>query len=291
MGFAAKVGMGTALPVTEAYEFQDCDVGLRVEVQELGGVRGSRARKDDRVREVRKTVTGSLHLNPSVVDLRKLLPRILGAAETGGNPYTYVPAETLPGFYLVIDRVQRVDTYDGVKVDKATFKGQEGGILDLTLALEGLSESVGAAGSFPAISPDCTNGPFTFKEGVLTLAGTPHYMKSLEVTVDNVLNKNRFFNSDTRLSLDPMDRLITVNVVLPWNTASTPIVNTADAAMTMSAVFTHGTQVFTISLAKLRCPAQPIPVRGKNEELLLSLQGQAREDCLGTPDIQCTLTA
>lgn len=294
MGFAAQVGMGASIPVTEKYEFVEFDFGKESDLGELMGIRGTRAHFDDRVRKVRELVSGGMHLQPTVVELRKLLPRILGGAESGSNPYTYAVAETLPTFAVQADRVTTVHNYASVVVDRAMFRGGEGGVLELTLAMEGLAEASASAGTFPSLTIDCTQGPFTFREGVLTLNSVQVYMKSFEVSVDNQLKKDRYFNSLTRLSLPPTDRIVMFSCVLPNNADTIALYDAADPSIsgTSSLVFTHGSQVFTITLRNLRFPTRRnLPLRGKQDEILLSLTGQSRQDCSGNTEITCSLTA
>ena len=183
MGHQAKLGTknettyGTAVTVDEGFVFTSENIVKRGVIVERTGLRGTRSHQSDDTRVGPYTVGGRLVLEPTPEDLAVWLPRILGAEAAGT---TYDLAETLPSFTLSIDRVAKVFTYAGCKVDRATFQGSQGGLLRLTLDLVAQSENVAAAGTFPSLSPS-TAPPYIFSDLALTLAATSREVKQFEL--------------------------------------------------------------------------------------------------------------
>src|SRR6185369_10952800 len=105
------------------YEFLHESVRATRTILDTSGIRGTRSHAVERTRTGTYSVAGRIVLQPTPEELAHLLPRILGAAASGTN---YAVAETLPDFYLSIDRGAKVFTYAGCKIVKATFFGNEG---------------------------------------------------------------------------------------------------------------------------------------------------------------------
>lgn len=296
MGYAAQLGMdASSATVTEAYEFTSETITMDQALAIQDGIRGSRARTIERVKAGIQTIGGSLTMNPSPAELRKLLPRILGGAETADTGFaTYALAETLPSFYLVVDRVAKVYTYTGCYVDSAVFKSGQGQLLDLTMMIEALSESVGAAGTFPSLTIDTTT-PFIFHEVVLTLGGTSIPCMELEITIDNMLKKDRFTNSQTRTHLPPMDRRVSIKATAEYTSTTTALYNTGVAGVTATAKFNYGGagagaagKSLLFTFGNVIFPAKKSPAVGSKDEITLVLEGDARKTST-TPEVAVAL--
>ena len=283
MGYAAHLGCGSAIPVTECYEFQGLNFGRRTTVQELNGIRGTRQRFDERARMTSIALSGGFKFNPTPAELRNWLPRILGGTEAGSGPYTYALAETLPSFYMTIDRVARQWNCTGCKVDQATIQAGQGGILELQLTIEGLSDDGGSATTFPLITP-VPDAPWAFKEGVLTLGGSsqPFYMNDFRLHINNHLKKDNFKNSVWRINLLEADLEVTMEAKVHYASDTYSLLfDNADinTSVNGTVTFTRGGNILLLTLTDLRFPTQDgIPIERKDQEILISLNGQARRD-------------
>jgi hypothetical protein len=283
MGWQAQLGLGDSAPVDEAYEFLKETLALDEEFVDSDGLRATRSHAKEAVRQGVRRVGGSLVMRPTPVQLANLLPRVLGAEASGT---TYALAESLPTFVATIDRVSKVFTYTGCKVDRAIFRSQAGEPLQLTLEVLGLDESVGNAGTFPSLSIDTTTSFFLFQDLTLSIGGNAYPAQSFELIVDNHLEANRFLNSATRSSLPERDRTITLNTHLPYGDATAGYA-TGVNGVAVVATFTNGNTSLSFSLSAVQFPRQSPTVPGR-DEIRLPLSGVARKSG-GTSELTVTL--
>lgn len=273
-GTLAQLAMDAELPFdasSEAYEFVPPETlkktGTHLETE---GIRGTRSHDSRRVVEGTIEVAGSITLHPTPAMLDRLLPRILGAAE---NDDVFDLAETLPEFQVMFDRVAKVYTYTGCKIDKATFKGSSGTLIELTLDIIGKAEIEGDAGTFPALTMPA-DAPYVFHQGALTLQSAARSFFDFELTIDNALAA-RFANSQTATDIAAQDRIVTFKCTTPFTAAEAGLYNQAVAGAAASMVFTNGSQSTTFDFAALQFPPQTPTVPGKSE-IPLILEGTAR---------------
>ena len=284
MGHQARLGTknettyGTAVTVDEAFVFTSESIVKRGVIVERSGLRGTRSHQADDVRVGPYAVGGRLVLEPTPQDLAIWLPRILGAAPDGT---TYALAETLPSFTLTVDRVAKVFTYAGCKVNRATLEGSQGGLLRLSLDLVAQSETVAAAGTFPALTPSVAQ-PYIFSDLELTLASTAREVKEFELSIDNGLITDRFMNSVTIVNAPEGDRNIMLRTMHAWAAGNTDLYAQALAGAPGTLQLTNalgGTPPAgyrtTFSFATLQVPDRSPNVPGRNE-LYLNLEMGAR---------------
>jgi hypothetical protein len=149
VGTLSRFGYDTQDPITRAFEYKNFGVGKHNTVLATAGIRGTRSYPVERTRAGVYTVGGAITWEPGPTDLDFFLPLILGGTKQGDNSFTL--AETIPANgTCVIDRVAQVHKFSGCAIDRATFKAVAGGFLDLTIDVEGKTETLSAAGSFPA---------------------------------------------------------------------------------------------------------------------------------------------
>lgn len=237
------------------------------------GLRGTRSEFADDSRVGPMTCGGTIELQPSPADLDKWLPRILGAAPSGT---TFALAETLPSFKQVIDDAVKVTSYLGCKVNRAVFRGTKGGIMDLSLDLIGKSESVGAAGTFPSLSASLAL-PYIFSDLTFTFDGTPYPVESFELTVDNGLIGERFFNELTIVDLPEGDRQITLDVTLDYLAANHTAfygLGAASKAGTLALAYGNVSTSFAFPALQLSAKMPDISSKGA---IMFPLQFMARQ--------------
>ncbi len=295
MGHQAKLGTkkettyGTAVTVDQGFVFVSESIAKRGVIIERVGLRGSRSHQADDTRVGPYTVGGQLVLEPTPEDLAIWLPRILGADPSGT---TYNLAEILPSFTLSVDRVAKVFTYAGCKVNRAVFQGAQGGLLRLTLDIVAQSESVAVAGTFPSLTLGVTQ-PYIFSDLALTLASAAREVKQFDLTIDNGLITDRFMNSLVIVSAPEGDRAIGLRTMHAWAAANTDLYAQALAGAAGSLQLTNalggtpptGYQT-TFSFATLQVPARSPVVPGR-QEFFLNLDMVARK-VGSTPELAVT---
>jgi len=275
MGHQSRLSLaanGTAIgSYTEAYEFLTESLRKQLTIVDTAGLRGTRSHPAERTRDGTYAIGGGLqfHATPAMLDL--LLPRILGANEATD---VFALAETLPEFDVLIDRVAKRFVYAGCQVNRATFRAAAGGPLELDLDVIGKTETVSAT-AFPSITAP-VDPPYVWQDCVCTVNGSARVVTQWEMTVDNALNA-RFSNSQTATDIHSTDRIVTVNLTVPYTSSEVDLygINTGGAAAATFA-FTNGNYSTTFSIAKLQIPDQSPVVDGRGE-ILLQLQGVAKQ--------------
>ena len=275
MGHQSRLSLaagGTAIgSCTEAYEFLTESLRKQLTIVDTAGLRGTRSHPAERTRDGTYAIGGGLqfHATPAMLDL--LLPRILGANEATD---VFALAETLPEFDVLIDRVAKRFVYAGCQVNRATFRAAAGGPLELDLDVIGKTEVVSAT-AFPSITAP-VDPPYVWQDCVCTVNGSARVVTQWDLTIDNALNA-RFSNSQTATDIHSTDRIITVNLTVPYTSSEVDLygINTGGAAAA-TFVFTNGNYSTTFSIAKLQIPDQSPVVDGRGE-ILLQLQGVAKQ--------------
>jgi hypothetical protein len=272
-GVFSKLGIDTVTTasMTARFDFIRESVKRRGSLLNGNGLRGTREEYIDRVRDNIYRVGGSISLQPNAVELALLMPWILGAA---GSGTTYALADTLTSRYIAVDRIAKVFTYTGCYVNRATFRASQGEPLTLDLDIVGQTETVGNAGTFPSINIDTTGlGPFIFTDLALTIAGITYNAKDLEITVDNQLDTERFFNSQTLVSVVPTGRSIAFRTTLPYGDA-TAVYNAGASGVAVNATFTNNTVSCLFAMGSVAFPTDAPTVPGRSE-VMLAVEGQA----------------
>lgn len=273
MGPLSRFGVGASAPATLLLDLMSGDVGLQEALVNGTGVRGTRSRHKSRTRRGLRRASGGITIEPNPTELAFWLPYILGGTPSGT---TYPLGEALSAFICQKDMIDKVFTYTGCKVASATFRSSQGGPLQLTINIEGVDESVGNAGTFPAI--ELTEAaPFVHHDGAFTvnsISGRTFF--DFELTIDNALDAERFGNSATRTAINPTDRIITLGLTPPYG-GNHDMYNLLETGVPIEAVFTNGTVSITFSMPFVQIPRNTPLIAGKAENRLL-LRGEARSD-------------
>jgi len=219
-------------------------------------------------------VSGSIKLACSRIALDTLLPYITGSAESTN---VFALADTLPDFYLMIDRLAKVYTYSGCRIAKATFTGSKGDMLFLELEIEAETETTGAADTFPVLTVP-TEKPYLMADGVLTLVAEERTFDNFSLVIENRLNTAQFENGLTRYDIPLIDRVITLATDIPWSAANTDTVKQALDGSAGSLVFTNAGasgDVLTFAMATIQYANKTPTLTGK-DVLRLPLEGMVR---------------
>lgn len=270
-GALSQFGLDTVNPITAAYEFNSYDLGARPEFLETDGIRGILDHISENVVAGLIRVNGAISLMPTPTLLSTiLLKSILGGTPTGTGPTTYPLGNTLQDNYVSIDRIGKVMTYAGVKVNKARFHSAQGRQLICDLELVGKTETVGASGSFPAGLVPPLEAPFMHFNGTFTLNSVARQVHEVSIEIDNHLSVDRFVNSQTVTDLVIQDRTIAVNITVPYNSDNTDLYSAAvTAAAGATLVWVNGSSTLTFTIGALQQAGMPSPpIQGKTELLL-----------------------
>lgn len=273
IGTLGQLGIDDSGAATIRFNYESEALVANEEFVDGNGIRGTRSRFIDRLRGGLIRVGGPIVLQPNAVELSNLLEWICGASPSGSGTVTYALSDTLPSRDVTIDRVVKVHTFTGCKVDKATFEATEGRPLKVTLDLIGQTETIGNAGTFPTLSIDTATGPFMMQDLVLTLNSLAVTCKTYKLVIDNMIDKERYFNSRTLSTVETLDRVVTLETMVPYGDWQA-LYNVGPAGFAASAVFTNGGAAFSMSMVKVAMPRQLNGTEGR-KEIMLPLTGNA----------------
>lgn len=266
VGTFLQWGVDTANPITKIYELERETFQAKPQHVETNGIRGTRSHPSENVVVGLIPVDGPIEVIPIPTFLSDwALQAILGGAPTGVGPKTYPLAETLPSYYMQFDRIAKVFTYNGCKVNRATFRSAEGQNLALTLEMAGLTETVGNAGSFPG-SPTAIplEAPFQHQSSTITVNATTYRVKDVEIVFDNHLDLQFYNNSQSRTALPELDRTVSLSFTTPWSADETALyLQAINAGIGGTVVYTNGTKTLTFTFVALQSPTPTPTVPGK----------------------------
>jgi hypothetical protein len=270
-GMLSQLGISASDPVDARFDFQRESLKCIEEFLDGNGLRGTLEHDISRVRRGTRRIAGQIVMQPNAAELALLLPWILGANASGT---TYALANTQQTRYVTVDRVTKVYTYSSVAVNRATFRAGQGEPLQVILDLVGIDETEGNSGTFPSLSINtAAGGPFILPDLALSIGGSTYNCRDFELTVDNRLDANRFFNSLTVVSTPKMDRSITMRTMLPHGDAAAAY-NTGPGGVAVVGTFTNGTVSIAFSLVKVTFPRESPSVEGRSE-IFVPLNGIA----------------
>lgn len=273
MGWAAQFGAGTTSTVSNQFEVMGVEPLGETTVVESEGVRGTRSHHKEACADGLVTVGYRVTMEPRPDDLDFWLYYIFGTAKATND---FAMAETVPDVYTSIDFVAKVLTQTGMRVNTAEFSsGKQNQTLQMVLELQGKSEAVGDAGSFPAISSTLsTHQPFQHRQSVLTI-GSAYEIENVTVKIDNALVLDRHNNSQTRTELPPSDRIVTLGCDNPFTSSEYALWATGIAGAAATLVYTNGAHILTFTFANLKKPLRSPRVSGRNQEIPQRCEFQA----------------
>lgn len=268
-GYAAKLAFDSVLPFdasSEPFEFISESLAMVQTHVNSQGIRGTRSRLADRTRIATEAITGNILMRPTVAEIDLLLPRIFGAATVAGVTDL---SDSMIEFQVMVDRVAKVFTYSGCRISRAVIQGTSGGPIEFSLDIEGETESIGNAGTFPSLTID-TGNMYVFSDLTLTLNSVVTEVSSFALTIDNLLDTGRYMNSVTRAEIPAQDRQVTLTCEVPYTTTNVALHDIAIAGISGSLAMNNGSSTYTYAFGNLKSPANS-PVVGAKNEIMLSL--------------------
>ena len=235
------------------------------------GTTGTSERISERSRLGQKRSSGSIRVPASRLALDTILPLILGASESSNS---FALADSIPEFQMMIDRGEKVYSYTGCRVARATFTGSSGQLVFVDLDIEAETEVEAASGSFPALDTP-TESPYRMEDGVLTLVAAGREFSEFSLVIENVLDADKFENSLTRVEIPFLDRNITLSTNHPWSTANVALIKQDLAGSTGTLVMTNtevATDILTFTFGTIQYPSKT-PTTAKGQITRLPLEG------------------
>lgn len=273
--------VGTAVgSFTEAHEIISETLTKKATILEDEGCRGTREHVKERTAEGVDHISGDIVMECYPASMTLMLPRILGGSVSAN---VCNPADTLPAFDVLIDRVAKRFTYGGCIVSKARFESKPNGRLRVTLSILGKSETVSAT-AFPSITIP-VDLPYTHSQGVITLNSAVRDVTEFMCEVDN-FGEARFTNSKTATDIATKDRKVSVVVKAPYTSDNVDLYGNSLTGSGGTMVYTNGSSSFTITFGYITFEDESPNIPGKSE-LFLPLKGVARKTG-STPSISIT---
>lgn len=282
----AKLGLGSTTATSTvdlAQEYLRCTLRKRSTQAHSNGNRGTRGRLKQRVREVRREVSGQIECNPTATELDRLWAWMMGGTVGGTSPWTL--GESLNSRLITVDKITKVYSYTGCICSKFTLTAQSGQPVQLLIDVEALTETEANAGTFPSINCP-TDNMFVCSDLTLTLASTARKFGSISLTVDNLVDSDRYFNSLTREQIQAQDRDVSLAVGLPFTTDNNDLYAQAVTGAAGTLVMTDGTSTYTWAFTNVKIPAEG-PEVGNKQEIMYPINCKVYGD--GT-DQEFTLT-
>jgi hypothetical protein len=275
--FAAQLGIGSSTPVGTRLDFASCGVVLAEQILDFNGLRGTRSRDISRTRVGPRRVHGPISFeSPTRTEWTALLPWLFGAAGSSGN-YSLGDSLASQAQYVVVDRVEKVFTYNGCMPDTGAIRSSQNGPVSLDLQIIGIDETVGASGSFPALSIDTASAPFihTDSAGAITIGGTAYPVRTFSTEIRNFVDANRFFNSQIlSANANAMDRQIAVSLEMPYKEANA-VYGIGNSGVAIIVTYTNGAHSMTLTFANVAFGRDTPPTPSRDNEEMLVVHGVA----------------
>lgn len=236
-------------------------------------MRGTVARDSESVSSGVSVVSGGISLIPRPDELVHLLPLITGGTFVGT---TIDPALITDGFPFFFDRYTKQYTYAGCVFTRTTFASSAGQQLQLACELEGTTETEDNAGTI-AFGSLSTQAPLTHHMAVATLGGSAYNVDNIQISIENPVDAQRFFNSATRTEVPVLDRVVRVSMDFPYTSAViTNLYHLALAGIAANFIYTNGGMSLRFNFPCLQAAPENIEAAGKTAESRLRVEFTAR---------------
>ncbi len=205
--------------------------------------------------------------------LTALLPWIMGSTFSGN---VIVIGDVLTEKDVTMDwGTMGVPRANNCKVNTATFASQSGSNLTMGVDVEGLTWSMGVAGTFPSITNTLSNlQPYVHHNGTFTINSLPCGLNSAAISINHNLITDRFQASGFRTELPTSDLIVSVDVELPFVSNYTTLYDMAVAGVAATFTYTNGNRSIIFAFANLKAPAQAIQI-ARNAEMVTRIPFKA----------------
>lgn len=252
---------GTTLPITLAS--QGCDLLGTPIFGTDPGRRGTRQDYSCGARLLGETVSGGFEFQPSATELDYILKRCMGDRIATFPATPLVPGETLPQFYVYVDKGPTNFRYDLCVYNRVQLSLREGDYLKVRCDLIGSAEASGV--TWPTPTSIACASEYVCSDVTFTLGGTSFPFKNLTINIDNMIAGQQQENALYRTIFESEGLRITLDGTLGYRSDTTAFYRRAVAGDVGTLVFSDGTATYTWSFANLKIPgAGPtVPAQGE----------------------------
>lgn len=290
MGHELQFGLGAtgaALPVTQRLALDQCGVKkIPTLIAPDNEMNGTLSRRSEPVTTGPSTVGGPIAWAPRPDELTTVLPLIFGGTFAG---QVLEPDHINDGFPFSFDRKTGVYNYAGMKFASASFSSAPGQLLQLQAQLEGKTEALAAAGSFPTLALS-TLQPYTHHQAVITIDGVVRKVGAIQISVENNLILDRTENTSSRTELPQTGRVMRFTCDARWDVTDDDLNLISVAGVAGSVVYTNGAYSLTFEFPKLKI-APETPEGSKTAEMRQQVQFECYAELgNGTSDHEVKIT-
>ena len=261
---AEAMSFKTLMTINNAYnEFVSVDIAeTRELLDDDVGIRGVRSRSLERAVQGLIKIGGSIHMNPTPLELSALWPLCVSNSVA-------LLTDAMQDVTVVVDLITKKNTYVG-RFAKTTLKGSPGKKLDLTLGFVGKT-NVESASSLTGV-PDFTVRPYMMQDmgSGITIGGVTYAVDSFELTIDNHIEPT-YMQGQTATDLEPQDREVHLKIHTKYNAAESALQTLATTGPIISApvvasfAFTNGTNSVSFTMPALVAEPKTVPVSDKKK--------------------------
>lgn len=282
-GALTKYGIGTADPVDIGIDVESWDFNGSKEHLEPVAMRGTRSHFADNVTEGPEIVRGGFETSPGKSRLQAFLTWA-GFSHTDG---VYSLTEGLTARYLESDRVADRQKISGAYVNSLGIRMSKGVLWRWAFDVVGQQETIPNSGSFPSLTVPA-EPRFALHHAVVTLKGSARKVQDVTISINHAVESDTL--NDIYASLiEPSDRIINVQVTLPYTTANKDLLKSGVTGNEATFVLTNGYDEIEIEMPRLQFPDGAVTVPGKSG-LMLQLDGVARADAAANDELVITYT-
>ena len=253
---------------------RDCDlIGNRTFGVETGK-RGGREEWACRARVLSDNVSGGFNIYPTDAELDWIVERAIGDNIAGYPTSAAEPLETLPGFYMFVDKGDvQTFRYDDLRFNRLVLSGAETQMLNLRCDLVGSSETEVTDVTVGGNTPDCDT-TFHLADITLTIGGTAFPMKNFELSIDNQIVE-QYENSITRTLFESQRLMVRLRGLFAYRSATKALYRKAIAGDNgATLVVADGTNTYTFTFGNIKVPG-PGPTVPEIGEVTMPLEMMA----------------
>lgn len=209
-----------------------------------------------------KRVTPSMSFKPSVAEWGDLLQWIMTGTPTGTTTKTFPLGNREIERRIGFDDTMRYWVMSEVCCNRATIAASAGGPLTVDIDAIGTDYTVGS-GTFPTGLTFPVGPPFMMTNLAIVMGAVSNVScRSFKLSIDNVLDSNRYFFGSTISGAVATDRMIGCDLEIPYGLHSTLWdAGAGTAGVAIAATFTRGTSSLVFTMPAVKAVAPPPQVR------------------------------
>jgi len=272
-GVTSKFAVGPTTPTNRMIQIQSESLRKTSEFFDGQGVRGTREEFLDRSPLMRNRVGGSVLTYPTIADWAWWMERILGGTPSGTN---YPMAEAIKTFDAAKTDDVTTFLYGTCGVNRATISGAAGGPISLSVDLVCKTQT---EGSFPALTITDTTKMLVFPQTGFVVSGDATEINSFSLTIDNVIDADRYHQSYDLTDVSAQNRIITFEATCPWKPATgyTSLdakIPFGPTGVSVSLTFTSGATSMALATAGFQFSEDTPIITGRTGEKMVTLRGK-----------------